>query len=378
MLAKCPAGLENALSQELSDLGAESIEVLNRAVAFEGDKHLLYSANYQCRTALRILLPIHQFTILTEDDLYTSIKAVKWEDYFSVDNTFAIDSTISNAVFTHSHYVSQRTKDAIADRFREKTGKRPSVDTVNPDFMINIHLNKDLLDLSFDSSGSSLHKRGYHISNAEAPLSEVLAAGMIMLSGWDGQSTFIDPMCGSGTILIEAAMIAMNLPAGQFREEFGFMKWKDFNRAIWEDVLNEGIEQQRDIEIEILGSDISGSNLRSAEANLRQARLHKDISIKVSPFQDIIPPDPPGVLITNPPYGERIMIEDITSLYKDLGNLLKRRFAGYKAWVISSDLQALKMIGLKPMKKHILFNGQLECRFVGFDLYDGSKKAAKQ
>lgn len=378
MFAKCPSGLENVLSQELSDLGADNIEVLNRAVSFEGDKHLLYSANYQCRTALRILVPIQQFTILTEQDLYTSIKTVKWEDYFSVNNTFAIDSTLSNAVFTHSHYVSQRVKDAIADRFREKTGQRPSVDTINPDFRINIHLNKDLLDLSFDSSGQSLHKRGYHISNAEAPLSEVLAAGMILLSGWDGQSTFIDPMCGSGTLLIEAAMIAMNLPAGQFREEFGFMKWKDFNRAIWEDVLNEGVEQQRDIETEILGSDISHVNLRSAEANLRQAKLHKDISLRVSPFQELIPPEPPGILITNPPYGERIMLDDITGLYQDLGNLLKRKFAGYQAWVISSDLRALKMIGLKPMKKYTVFNGPLECRFVGFDLYDGSKKAAKQ
>ena len=378
MLAKCPSGIEGVLSQELEDLGATNIEILTRAVSFEGDKQLMYAANYQCRTALRILLPIKQFTILTEEDFYTSVKSIKWEDYFSSAETFAFDSTLSNSVFTHSQYVSQRAKDAIADRFREKTGQRPSVDTINPDFKINIHLAKNELTVSFDSSGDSLHKRGYHVSNAEAPISEVLAAGMILLSGWDGQSTFIDPMCGSGTILTEAAMSAMNLPAGQFREEFGFMKWKDFRKDIWENVVNDALQQQHDLNADIIGSDISGINLRSAEANLKQAKLHKDIRLSVAPFQEITPPEAPGVMVTNPPYGDRVVVEDIIELYQDLGNVLKRKFAGYKAWVISSDLRALKMIGLKPMKKHILFNGQLECRYVGFDLYDGSKKAAKQ
>ena len=378
LLAKCPSGLETTLAGELSDLGASNIEVLNRAVSFEGDKRLMYAANYQCRTALRILLPVKQFSILTEEDFYTNIKSIKWEDYFSTDETFAINSTLINSIFTHSQYVSQRTKDAIADRFREKTGIRPSVDIENPDFRINIHMNDNEVNLSFDSSGDSLHKRGYHVANAEAPISEVLAAGMIMLSSWDRNSTFIDPMCGSGTLLIEAAMIAMNLPAGIFREEYGFMKWKDFSKELWDDVVREAMEQKRDIDFEILGSDISAVNLRSAEANLRQANLQDNIQLKVSRFQDILPPEGHGVLITNPPYGERVHVDDIIELYQDLGNLLKRRFAGYKAWAISADLQAIKRIGLKPMKKHILFNGQLECRYVGFDLYDGSKKASKQ
>jgi putative N6-adenine-specific DNA methylase len=378
LLAKCPSGLETTLASELSDLGASNIEILYRAVSFEGDKRLMYAANYQCRTALRILLPIKQFNILTEEDFYKSIKSVKWEDYFSSGETFAINSTLINSIFTHSQYVSQRAKDAIADRFREKTGVRPSVDTDNPDFRINIHMNDNEVNLSFDSSGDSLYKRGYHIANAEAPISEVLAAGMILLSGWDRNSTFIDPMCGSGTLLIEAAMIAMNLPAGKFREEYGFMKWKDFNKELWQDVVSEAMNQQRDIDFDILGSDISPVNLRSTEANLKQAGLDKEIKLKVSPFQDIVPPEGPGVLITNPPYGERVQVDDIIELYQDLGNLLKRRFAGYQAWAISADLQALKRIGLKPMKKHILFNGQLECRYVGFDLYDGSKKASKR
>ena len=378
MLAKSPAGLEEILAGELRELGAKNIEMLNRAVAFEGDKKLLYAANYRCRTALRILVPISRFSIETEQDLYTEIKSIRWEDYLGNGNTIAINSTVTSSVFTHSHYVSLRAKDAIVDRFREKTSERPSVDIDNPDFRINVHIYKDEVSISFDSSGASLHKRGYHVSNAEAPLNEVLAAGMILLSGWDGQSNFIDPMCGSGTLLIEAAMIAMNIPAGEFREEYGFMRWKDFDDELWEEVQNDALEQQRTFEHKIIGSDISEHNLRSAHANLKQAELTKNVTLKISPFQEMTPPEGGGVMITNPPYGERIQVEDIVSLYQDLGDVLKQKYKGYKAWVISSDLMALKKIGLKPMKKYILFNGQLECRYAGFDLYAGSKRARYQ
>ena len=378
LLAKSPAGLEEILAGELLALGASDIELLNRAVAFEGNKKLLYAANYHCRTALRILVPVTHFSIESELDLYTKIKAIRWEDYLNNENTLAIDSTIATSIFTHSHFVSQRVKDAIVDRFREKTGERPSVDIVNPDFRINIHMYKDEVDVSFDSSGSSLHKRGYHVSNAEAPLSEVLAAGMILLSGWDGQSNFIDPMCGSGTLLIEAAMIAMNIPAGQFRDDYGFMHWKDYDKDLWEEVQNDALEQQREFEYKIVGSDISENNLRSAAANLKQARLQEEIELRVSPFQEITPPAGGGVMVCNPPYGERIQVEDIIELYQELGDTLKKNFKGYKAWVISSDFRALKMIGLKPMKKYTLFNGQLECRYAGFDLYEGSKRARYQ
>lgn len=374
LLAKSPAGLEEVLAKELQDLGATNVVILNRAVSFDGDKKLLYTANYRCRTALRILLPIAHFSIETEQDLYTGIKAIRWEDYLGVENTIAINSVVTTSLFTHSHFVSLRAKDAIVDRFREKTSERPSIDIENPDFRINLHIYKDEVDVSFDSSGASLHKRGYHVMNAEAPINEVLAAGMILLSGWDGQSNFVDPMCGSGTLLIEAAMIAMNIPAGQFREEYNFMKWKDFDKDLWEDVQNEALEQQRTFEYELIGSDISEQNLKTAVANLRQAGLTKEIQLKVSAFQEMIPPAGGGVMITNPPYGERIEVEDITRLYQDLGDALKQNYKGYKAWVISSDLMALKKIGLKPMKKYILFNGQLECRYAGFDLYEGSKR----
>jgi putative N6-adenine-specific DNA methylase len=373
-LAKSPAGLEEVLAEEISQLGAANVEIHKRAVSFEGDKKLLYEANYLCRTALRILVPIKQFSFRSEDEYYDRIRAISWELYMDKDQTLAVDSTISDSIFTHSHYVSQRTKDAIADRFRDRTGVRPSVDLDNPDFRINIHINRDTVNVSLDSSGASLHKRGYHSMNAEAPLSEVLAAGMIKLAGWNGESNFIDWMCGSGTLLIEAAMIAMNLPAGQFRKEYGFMKWRDFSPEIWKQVVEEALEQQHDTEIEILGSDISAKNLKAAEVNIRNASLHKDIRLKVSDFRDVHPPEGNGVLISNPPYGERIRVEELNEFYKEMGNALKRNFEGYKAWLISSDLTALKLIGLRPMQKKILWNGQLECRFVGFDLYHGSKK----
>lgn len=373
-LAKSPAELEHILAGELEHLGAKNIEILKRAVSFEGDQKLMYKANYHCRTALRILMPLCQFSFKDENDFYDQIKEIKWEEYLEADQTLSIDSTIGSSIFTHSHYVSQRAKDAIADRFREKYGIRPSVDLDNPDLRINIHIYRDIVNVSLDSSGASLHKRGYHTVNAEAPLSEVLAAGMIMLTGWHGECNLIDWMCGSGTILIEAAMIAMNLPAGQFREDYGFMKWKDFSEELWAQVKQEALENQRDLEVEIIGSDISQKNLRAAESNVRNAYLHKDIKLKVADFRDIRPPQGSGILISNPPYGERVRVDDLHEMYKEMGNALKRNFEGYKAWLISSDFHAIKLVGLKPMAKKILWNGQLECRFVGFDLYHGSKK----
>ncbi len=374
LLAKSPAGLEEVLADELNKLGAINIEILKRAVSFEGNQKLIYRANYHCRTALRILKPISQFTFNDEREFYNRIHDLPWEDYLEPDQTLSIDSTIGSSIFTHSHFVSQRAKDAIADRFRERTGIRPSVDLENPDLRINLHIYKDTVNVSLDSSGASLHKRGYHTMNAEAPLSEVLAAGMIMLTGWNGESNFIDWMCGSGTLLIEAAMIAMNLPAGQFREEYGFMKWKDFSPLLWKQVKDEALKNQRDLDIEIIGSDISSRNLKAAESNIRNASLHKDIVLKVADFRDVKPPKGTGILISNPPYGERIEVNDLQELYSEMGTALKRNFEGYKAWLISSDLQAIKLVGLRPMAKKILWNGQLECRFVGFDLYHGSKK----
>ena len=373
-IAKTISGLEEILAIELRQLGASEVTVLRRAVSFKGDKTLLYKANYWLRTALRILVPLTSFKIENENDLYAQINAFPWEDIFDVDQTIALDAVVTDSPITHSHYASLKSKDAIVDRFRDKFGVRPSVNIENPDIRINLHIYRNNCDVSLDSSGMSLHKRGYRQAIAEAPLSEVLAAGLILLSGWDKKSNFIDAMCGSGTLLIEAALIANNIPPGQYRETFGFMRWNDFNNDLWNKVVNESLNEGVEFEHLIVGSDISERNLVAARTNIRSARLHKDINLEVASFDAFEPPDSPGILIMNPPYGERIVVDDIVSLYQSIGDRLKNRYSGFDAWIISADLNALKYIGLKPTAKLPVFNGQLECRFVHFSIYQGSKR----
>lgn len=374
-IAKTISGLEEVLATELRDLGASEVTVLRRAVSFKGDKALLYKANYWLRTALRILVPLTSFEIENENDLYTQINAFPWEDIFDVDQTIALDAVVTDSPITHSHYASLKSKDAIVDRFREKLGIRPSVDIENPDIRINLHIYRNKCDVSLDSSGMSLHKRGYRQAIAEAPLSEVLAAGLILLSGWDKKSNFIDAMCGSGTLLIEAALIANNMAPGQYRDTFGFMRWNDYDNDLWNKMVDASLDQGVEFEHRIVGSDISERNLAAARTNIRSARLHKDIELVVSPFETFDPPDGSGILIMNPPYGERIQVDDIIGLYQSIGDRLKNRYSGFDAWIISADLQALKYIGLKPTAKLPVFNGQLECRFVHFSIYQGSKRA---
>ena len=375
-IVKTIAGLEQVLATEIEELGGANVQVLTRAVSFEGDKRMLYKANYCLRTAQRILMPIFTFQMADEDDLYNQITAYPWENFLTLQKTLAVDAVSSDSELTHTHYIAQRTKDAIVDRFRLiSNGRRPSVDTENPHVRINIHIRGSICDVSVDSSGASLHKRGYRVSNAEAPMSEVLAAGLIMLSGWKHDCNFIDPMCGSGTLVIEAAMIANNFPAGMYRKEFGFMHWPDFDQDLWKEVTTEAMDKQTEFEFQILGSDISPKNLASARANVKSARLHKDVTLSVNPFSALQPPPgEPGIIIINPPYGERIRLGDIIGLYKSIGNTLKQEFAGYQAWVISSDQRALSMIGLRPTAKLPVFNGPLECRFEHFDLYKGSRR----
>jgi putative N6-adenine-specific DNA methylase len=375
-VVKTIAGLEEVLAAEIEELGGKNVEVLTRAVSFEGDKRMLYKANYCLRTAQRILMPLYTFQMADEDDLYNQVTAYPWENYLTLQKTLAVDAVSSDSELTHTHYIAQRTKDAIVDRFRTlSNGRRPSVDTENPHVRINIHIRGSICDVSIDSSGASLHKRGYRVSNAEAPMSEVLAAGLIMLTSWKCDCDFIDPMCGSGTLLIEAAMIANNFPAGMYRKEFGFMHWPDFDQQLWDEVTKEALENQKEFDYQIIGSDISPKNLASAKANIKSARLHKDIKVSVSAFADVKPPEgKPGIVVVNPPYGERIRSNDIIGLYKSIGNTLKQEFAGYQAWVISSDQRALSFIGLRPSAKLPIFNGPLECRFEHFDLYRGSKR----
>ena len=375
MAATTMAGLEGLLEKELKDLGAKETAVLSRAVAFRGTMELMYKANYLCRTALRILKPIAEFSISNEDDLYKNIYNFSWEDFLTPEKTFAVDAVVFSSVFTHSQYVALRVKDAIVDRFRMKYKIRPSVNLDKPDLRIHLHMTRNQCIVSLDSSGTSLHKRGYRKAQMDAPISEVLAAGMILLSGWDKNSPFIDPMCGSGTILIEAAMIANNIPSGYYREFFGFQQWNDFDQSLWESIKNDAAGEVTESDAEIIGGDISAKSIEAAKTNLFAAKLHKDIQVSQSSFEDFTPPPPPGVMITNPPYGERLKPDDIIQLYKSIGDGLKQKYAGYNAWVISSHFDALKFVGLRPSRRIPLFNGPLECKFVNFQVYEGSKKA---
>jgi len=374
MLAKCFAGFEEVLAKELTQIGASDVRVVKRGVLFIGDKKLLYKANYLCRSAIRILKPIASFGAINEDELYNEVGKINWEQYLGLDGTFSIDGITSYSNITHSKYLALKTKDAIVDQFRNKFGKRPNVNTDNPDVSINVRLFKNEATISLDSSGESLHKRGYRIATGPAPMNEVLAASLVLLSGWDGKTNFIDPMCGSGTIPIEAALFARNIPPGYFRDDYTFKKWNDFDIDLWNQVVQEAKEQIRDTDVQIVGSDWSGRILETAKENVTAAGLKDTVTLKMNFINDSEPPESPGFLITNPPYGERIKVDDIISLYKGIGDALKKDYSGYTAWIISSNLEALKFVGLRPSRNITVYSGKLECKFAKFDMYTGSKK----
>lgn len=373
LLAKTLFGLEQVLADELKAIGAEDIEILKRAVSFTGDKEIMYRSNYCCRTALRILKPIAKFSVNSADELYMNVKSINWPQYLDLNGTFAIDETVGSSVFSHTKFVALKAKDAIADRFRERFGKRPSVDVRNPDLRINIHIYQEDCTISIDSSGDPLYKRGYRVLTDKAPINEILAAGMILLSGWEKDCNFIDPMCGSGTILIEAAMFANNIPPGIFRN-FGFEKWNDFDKKLWDKIVQETEAQKCDFNFDIVGSDRSYKAVEIARQNLKAANLQNHIILYHNSIEKQNPPKAKGVMITNPPYGERMEVNDQIELYKKIGDSLKKNYAGYSAWLISSDFNALKHIGLRPSRKIALYNGQLECRYLRFEIYEGSKK----
>ncbi len=378
MIAKTFFGLEEVLSDELRNIGAENIEVLNRAVSFQGDKEVMYKANYLCYTAIRVLKPIATFTVLNEADLYKHVRAIPWWNYMDVNQTLAVDAVLTHSKITHSKFAALKTKDAIVDGFRHKFNERPSVDPLNPDLKINVHIFKESCTLSLDSSGDSLHKRGYRDAVDKAPMNEALAAGLIKLSGWHGQTNFIDPMCGSGTLLIEAAMQAFGIAPGYYRKGFGFMKWKDFDLALWGKVKKEAFDLQKDFDHRIIGSDRSFKAISIAKENIRNAKFHKDIEINKTSFEHIQVPVNEGVLISNPPYDERLLETDIKGLYQMIGDQFKNKFQGFNCWVLSGNLQVLKFVGLKPSRKIIIYNGPIECRFAKFEIYKGSKKQKYQ
>ena len=375
MIAKTMFGLEEVLAAELKELGAEDITPVTRAVTFTGTMETLYKANYCCRTALAILKPFAEFEANDEQELYDNVYKIEWEHILDVDATFFIESAANSKIFTNSYYAALKTKDAIVDRFRSMFGKRPSIDTENPTYKFNIHIFQNHVTLLMNSSGESLHKRGYRQAVGIAPINEVLAAGLIQLSGWKADCSFFDPMCGSGTILIEAAMFANNIPAQYYRRNFAFMRWKEFSILDWKRVKERADREIREFEYEIWGSDIDMGVLQQAEANLKFAKLHHDVMLYNESIETKEPPEGECIIITNPPYGERIAVDDLNSMYTMIGNTFKNLYGdGKTAWLITSDFEAMKNIGLRPSRKIHLFNGPLECRFLKFDLYSGSKK----
>ena len=377
MVAKTLYGLEEILAKELIELGANDIQIGRRMVSFTGDKELLYKANFHCRTALRILKPIATFKAKNPDEIYENVKSIDWSQYLPEKKTFAIDAVVHSETFTHSKFVAYRAKDAIVDWFTEQDLPRPSIRINNPDIQIHVHISHTDCSISLDSSGESLHKRGYRIEETEAPLNEVLAAGMIMKTGWKGESNFVDPMCGSGTLLIEAVLIALNIAPGVFRDKYAFEKWDDFDVELFEKISSDD-SREKPFTFKAYGSDISQKAISVSSKNMKNAGLAKYIELKVLPLEEIKEAPEKGILITNPPYGERLNPRDLMQMYSMIGERLKHVFIGYNAWIISSNSDALKQIGLKPTSKYKLINGALDCEYLQYQIFSGKHKEFKQ
>lgn len=373
LIAKTFMGLEPVLAQELTQLGANNIQIGRRMVSFSGDKEMMYRANFQLHTAIRILKPIRHFKAQSAEDVYEEIQKIDWSEYIEDGKTFSVDSVVYSEEFRNSRFVTYKVKDAIVDQFREKTGSRPNISVSNPDIRLNIHIAEDRATLSLDSSGESLHRRGYRQESVEAPLNEVLAAGMILMSGWKGDTDFIDPMCGSGTLLVEAALIARNISPGVFRKEFAFEKWNDFDKDLFDEIYNDD-SQEREFEHHIYGYDIDMKAVNTARLNVRAAGLTKDITVEQADFKDFKKPENKSIIITNPPYGERISTPNLLGTYKMIGERLKHEFGGNDAWVLSYREECFESIGLKPSIKIPVYNGSLECEFRKYSMFEGKLK----
>ena len=373
IIAKTFMGLEPVLAKELTRLGANNIQIGRRMVSFTGDKEMMYRANFQLHTAIKILKPIHHFKARSADDVYEEIKKLDWSEYLDNQRTFAVDAVVFSEEFRHSKFVSYKVKDAIVDQFKEVTGNRPNISVANPDLRLHIHIAEDNATLCLDSSGESLHRRGYRQESVEAPLNEVLAAGMIMLTGWQGDTDFIDPMCGSGTLLIEAALIAHNVAPGVFRKEYAFEKWPDFDADLFDRIYNDD-SQERDFTHHIYGYDVDMKAVNTARLNVKAAGLTQDITVEQQDFKDFQQPREKAIIVTNPPYGERISTPDLLGTYRMIGERLKHQFMGNDAWVLSYREECFEQIGLKPSIKIPLFNGSLECEFRKYQMFDGKMK----
>jgi len=378
MVAKTFFGFEEILAKELNQLGAQEVEIGTRMVSFKGDKGFMYKANLSLRSALKILKPIYYFRATNDQNLYKGIQGIDWSKYLNANQTFVIDTTIHSDNFKHSQFVSQKAKDAIVDQFRDKTGQRPSVDKDFPDLRINIHIDRDQCSVALDTSGASLHHRGYRTATNIAPINEVLAAGMLLLSGWDGSSDFLDPMCGSGTILAEAAMIACNIPANINRKEFAFEKWNDWDNDLFDQIIDALMKRTKEFHHTIVGFDKAPSAVQKAKDNIINANLDDYVTISQANFFDTKKENAgPLHMVFNPPYGERLDI-DLERFYRELGDTLKNNYPNTNSWFITANLEALKFVGLRPSRKIKLFNGSLEARLVKYEMYEGSKRTKFQ
>lgn len=370
MVAKTLQGLEDVLRDELIALGAKNVEIGLRMVSFEGDNAMMYRANVGCRTALSILKPIAKFTAYDPDELYDTVRDLDWSKYLSADSTFSIDSTVNSADFPHSRYVTYRVKDGIADHFYDTAGRRPSIRLDGADVQFNVHISDNRVTISLNSSGEPLNRRGYRVAQTDAPINEVLAAGIIMKTGWRGDCDFVDPMCGSGTFLIEAAMIARNISPGIFRKSFAFEKWPDFDSELFTQIVDEADEHK--FEHKIYGGDIDAHAIAAARKNIREAGMDSCIELSCRPFSEWTEPHEAGILVTNPPYGERIKPENISELYRSIGSTLKQHFKGFHAWILGYKDEHFADIGLKPSVKFPILNGNLECSLREYVLFEGS------
>lgn len=373
LIAKTFMGLEPVLAKELTQLGANNVQIGRRMVSFTGDKEMMYRANFQLHTAIRILKPIKHFKARSADEVYDEIKKIEWEQYIDKGKTFSVDSVVYSDEFRNSRFVTYKVKDAIVDYFRDKTGARPNISVSNPDIRLNIHIAEYDATLSLDSSGESLHRRGYRQESVEAPLNEVLAAGMIMMTGWHGETDFIDPMCGSGTLLVEAALIAHNMSPGIFRKEFAFEKWNDYDADLFDSIYNDD-SQEREFSHHIYGYDVDMKAVNTARLNIRAAGLSKDVTVEQADFKDFTRPQEKSIIVMNPPYGERISTPNLLATYKMIGERLKHCFMGNEAWVLSYREECFEQIGLKPSIKIPVYNGSLECEFRKYSIFDGKMK----
>ena len=370
LIAKTFMGLEQVLAKELTQLGANDVQIGRRMVSFTGDKEMMYRANFQLHTAIRVLKPIAHFKAKSAEDMYEEVKKIDWSKYILSGKTFSVDSVVYSEEFTNSRFVTYKVKDAIVDQFRERVGTRPNISVSNPDIRLNIHVAEDDATLSLDSSGESLHRRGYRQESVEAPLNEVLAAGMILMTGWTGETDFIDPMCGSGTLPVEAALIARNISPGVFRKEFAFEKWPDFDQELFDMIYNDD-SQEREFTHHIYGYDTDMKAVNTARMNVAAAGLSRDVTIEQLDFKDFVQPKEKSIMVMNPPYGERISTPNLLGTYKMIGERLKHQFIGNEAWILSYREECFRQIGLKPSIKIPVYNGSLECEFRRYQMFDG-------